>query len=128
MAADINGTQRPTPVLRKEVVETDTWGEVVVCQLLASARVGLTANDSEAEPEETEAQRKQRLARDYALFLAELLARSVTDKQGGPMYSAAEWDIWNGGDAAGDSLKLANKALALNGYRTLEGVDAAKNG
>lgn len=119
-------TPRPSPNLRKEVVETATWGELVVRQLLASARIGLTANDKDAEPDETEAQRKQRLGNNYALFLAELMARAVTDKAGEPMYSADDWDAWNA-TAGDDCLKLCNKALALNGYRTLDGEDVAKN-
>jgi hypothetical protein len=119
-------TARPSPTLRKEVVETSQWGELVVCQLMASARMGLTANDEDAATEETEPLRKQRVGRNYAIFLSELMARAVTAKDGVPMYSAADWDAWNviAGD---DCLKLANKALALNGYRTLDGEDVAKN-
>lgn len=119
-------TQRPAPVLRKEVVETAQWGELVVCQLMASARMGLTAHDEKAEAEEADAARTQRVGRNYAIFLSELMARAVTAKDGVPMYSASDWDAWNviAGD---DCLKLVNKALALNGYRTLDGEDVAKN-
>lgn len=117
---------KPPPVLRKEVVETAQWGELVVCQLMASARIGLAANDEEAGLEESEVERKQRLGRNFAKFLAELMARAVTDKEGEPMYSPDDWDAWNA-IAGDDSLKLCNKALALNGYRTLDGEDVPKN-
>jgi len=122
----MSDTPRPPPTLRKEVVETAQWGELVVCQLMASARMGLTSNDEVAAPEETEPLRKQRVGRNYAIFLAELMARAVTSKDGQPMYSASDWDAWNviAGD---DCLKLVNKALAINGYRTLDGEDVAKN-
>ena len=119
-------TQRPPPVLRKEVVPTSQWGELIVRQLLASDRVALSMNDAEGPQDETDAQRRQRISRNYALFLAELMACAVVGKDGEPMYSAADWDAWNSTQGE-DCLALANKALAINGYRTLGGEDVAKN-
>ncbi len=123
----MSDTQRPPPVLRKEVVETSQWGELVVRQLLASDRVALSATEADVPAEETDTQRRQRVSRNYALFLSELMACAVTDKAGEPMYSATDWDAWNATQGQ-DCLALANKALAINGYRTLEGEDVAKNG
>jgi hypothetical protein len=117
---------RKAPVLRKEVVETQTWGELIVTGLLASERVGLNAHQRDPEADETETQRRQRMGTEYALFLANLMARAVLGKDNQPMYSAADWDAWNA-LAQDDCLKLVNKALELNGYRTLDGEDVPKN-
>jgi hypothetical protein len=43
-----NETKRPTPVLRKEAIETATWGTLVVTCLLNSER--LEMGDADAEP------------------------------------------------------------------------------
>jgi hypothetical protein len=117
---------RPAPVLRKEVVATDTWGEVVVCQLLASARVVLSLRSDPPEGE-TEQQRRRRTTQEYAVFLSELMALAILDpKTQKPIYTAEEWDMWNATNGD-ECLMLCNKALGMNGYRLLSGEDVPKN-
>lgn len=122
-------TPRPSPVLRKEVVVTEKWGELVVRQLMTSERIVLGSRNAPEPAEgaaETEADKFIRTRRDYALFLADVMALAVTDKQGAAMYSASDWDIFTVTDGQ-DCLLLLNKALSLNGFKTLGGEDVAKN-
>ena len=122
-------TSRALPVLRKEVIETETWGELCICQLLASAKVALLAvNDNrDAPPGETELQAKARRFSNQALFYAGLLARSVVDpKTQLPVYTAEQWDAWSATHDV-ECLKVIDKACELNGFHKLSGEDVSKN-
>jgi hypothetical protein len=124
-----NDTPRPTATLRKEVVPTSTWGEVVVRALKGSERLQL--NEVPEVEGEQPAERKNRIGR---LFSSRLLAVAVTDKTGLALYSADDWDIWLG--THGDELQpVFEKALALSGYdklirkgEELVSEEAQKNG
>lgn len=126
-------TPRPAPVLRKEVVTTSTWGDLVVRQVMASCLVGWSAGQEDAEDGETDAQRTRRTARNNVRWCNELMAVAVIAQDGEPMYSPDDWDAWSA-IAGAESLKLLNAALRINGFKTLgdgggdEGEDAAKNG
>lgn len=125
-------TPRRKPIRRKEVVETATWGEVVVQQLLLTDKLAISAMAPSAPETETDMEARVRNIRALGKEIAELLALSVTDKEGEPMFDSIEWEIWGstvGDEALGtDLLALTNKARAMNGYRPLDGEDVAKNG
>lgn len=122
-------TRRPPAVLRKEVVPTKTWGDVVVRALRLSERLAV-GDVPEIEGEAAEA-RSRRIGR---LFSARLLAEAVADKHGAALYSADEWDIWLGTHAP-ELAPVIDKALQLGGFDGLrtqvseaDGSNAAKNG
>lgn len=126
-------TRRPAAVLRKEVVPTDTWGEVVVRALRLSER--LAVGDVPEVDGETVDARSRRIGR---VFSSRLLAAAVTDKAGAALYAADEWDIWLG-THAGELAPVIDKALMLGGFDGLrikmaadgappDGSDPAKNG
>jgi len=133
---DPTATRRPKPILRKEVVETVTWGEVVVRQLTMSQRLMLDVPDAESIKHrngESDLEHRQRTRRHWAEFENDLLAEAVIAKgeEVDPLYSADEWDVWwatPDDQVAKDVAAVSNKARALNGFRTLDGEDAAKNG
>jgi hypothetical protein len=140
-------TARRKPILRKEVVETKTWGEVVVRQFLGTDRMEISAVYTPAGDAslsaETEQQTRARLRVEYDRMLNAVLAKAVTAPgSDDPLYSADEWDAWQvqiGTDDADttqiqvDLLKVTQKALGMNGYRLLPvgdepvGEDVAKN-
>ena len=140
-------TPRRKPILRKEVVETKTWGEVVVRQFLGTDRMEISAcytpEDDPSLAGDTQQQVRARLRVEYDRMINAVLAKAVTapgsDDQ---LYSADEWDAWQvqiGTDDAdttqiqADLLKVTQKALGMNGYRLLPvgdepvGEDVAKN-
>jgi hypothetical protein len=125
---------RPKPILRKEVVDTPTFGELCVKQILAEDRITLQVRE-EAPKDETELDRKKRENRDYVAFLSELMGLCIVDpKEDEQAYSVDDWKVWHSTgnsdqqpSVAEDVLTLTNKALAMNGYRTLGGEDVAKN-
>jgi hypothetical protein len=100
------------PILRKEVVATTALGEVVVCALRLSQRLALgratSAEDAQAAAD---------------LFCARLLAASVTDKTGKPLFSEEQWDIF-GAEHTADTNALVDVAMRLGGFAG----DASKNG
>lgn len=141
-------TPRRKPILRKEVVETKTWGEVVVRQFLGTDRMEISAvytpSDDPSIASETEQQTRARLRVEYDRMINAVLAKAVVQKGADeePLYSAEEWDAWQvqiGTDEAdttqiqADLLKVTQKALGMNGYRLLPvgdekvGEDVAKN-
>jgi hypothetical protein len=130
-------TRRPKPILRKEVVETATWGEVVVRQLMLSQTMALDVPSAESvQPRdgESDEDHRRRLRVDWARFEAQLLSLAVIPKGEGevdPLYSQDEWETWyvdNNPQVGVDIRAVSNKARAMNGFRTLDGEDAAKNG
>jgi hypothetical protein len=143
----MSDTPRRKPILRKEVVETTTWGEVVVRQFLGTDRMEISAvytpvGDASIAGE-TEQQLRARLRVEYDRMLNAVLAKAVL-QQGtdDPLYSADEWDAWqvqigtsddDTQQIQADLMKVTQKALGLNGYRLLPvgdepvGEDVAKN-
>ena len=140
-------TPRRKPILRKEVVETKTWGEVVVRQFLGTDRMEISAvytpvGDASLAGE-TEQQLRARLRVEYDRMLNAVLAKAVTAPgSDDALYSADEWDAWQVQIGTSDEdttqiqvdlLKVTQKALGLNGYRLLPigeeqiGEDVAKN-
>ena len=125
---------RPKPILRKEVVETPTFGELCVKQILAEDRITLQVRE-EAPKDETDLDRRKRENREYVAFLSELMGLSIVDpKEDEQAYTVEDWKVWHSTgnseqqpSVADDVLTLTNKALAMNGYRTLGGEDVAKN-
>ena len=140
-------TPRRKPVLRKEVVETKTWGDVVVRQFMGTDRMEISAvytpTDDPSLANETEQQRRARLRVEYDRMINAVLEKSVTAPGSDEsLYSYEEWDAWQvqtGNDEADgkqiqeDLLKVTQKALGMNGYRLLPvgdepvGEDVAKN-
>lgn len=133
---------RKKPVLRKERVETDSWGAIIVRQFNTTARMECSAaftpppdpKDEQALTAalaETELSKRARARAEYSLFLAMVLERAVIGLESDePLYTAEEWDAWGvqeGEAINADVLKVTDKALAMNGYRTLSGEDVAKN-
>jgi len=138
---------RRKPILRKEVIETKTWGEVVVRQFLGTDRMAISAvytpADSPSIAEETEQETRARLRVEYDRMINAVLEKAVTAPgSDDPLYSAEEWDAWqvqigaNDQDTAQiqqDLLAVTQKALGMNGYRLLPvaneevGEDVAKN-
>lgn len=121
-AATPDAPPRRMPVLRKERLDTVAFGPLVVRQLLLSQRIALTTGN-DIPTSETDAQRRRRTSVEYAHFLNQLLAEAVvlpgTDPAQ-PAYSADDWDIWGADEtAAADFMRVLNRALALNGYRTV---------
>lgn len=100
------------PILRKEVVNTAGLGEVVVCALRLSQRLALgratASGDGQAAAD---------------LFCARLLAASVTSKDGKPLFTEDEWDIF-GATNTEDTNALVDVAMRLAGFTGAE----AKNG
>lgn len=129
----------PKPILRKEVVETQTWGELCVKQILLEDRITLQVREKPPE-DETELDRSKRFNREYTAFLSELLALCVVDRNTDePPYTVHDWKVWlstNDSDqqpaVQADLMKLTNKSLAMNNYKVLGGdgeavEDVAKN-
>jgi hypothetical protein len=142
-------TPRRKPILRKEVVETKTWGEVVVRQFLGTDRMEISAvytpTDDPSLGNETEQEKRARMRVEYDRMINKVLEKAVIAKgadEDDPLYSAHEWDAWqvqtgnNDEDTKqiqDDLLKVTQKALGMNGYRLLPvgddevGEDVAKN-
>jgi hypothetical protein len=148
-----NETKRPTPVLRKEAIQTETWGTLVVTCLLNSERLEMGDPDVEpapaaaaptaeppadaeisvgadgevivGQPAATAVDEPRRLRRNAYRFGAKLLAASVRDTAGAVMYSADEWDIWLGTHAV-ELRPIFDAAMRINGYDLGEG-GATKN-
>jgi hypothetical protein len=138
---------RRKPILRKEVVETKTWGEVVVRQFLGTDKMEISAAftpvDDASLVGETDVQRRVRYSVEYDRMLCAVLQKSVTAKGSDePLYDFDEWNAWQvqiGNDDAdtvqisADLMKLTQKALGMNGYKLLPaagekvGEDVAKN-
>lgn len=138
---------RRKPILRKEVVETKTWGEVVVRQFLGTDRMAISAVYTPADhasiADETEQQTRARLRVEYDRMINAVLEKAVTAPgRDDPLYSADEWDAWqvqigtsdeDTTQIQADLLKVTQKALGMNGYRLLPvgdapvGEDVAKN-
>lgn len=122
---------KPKPVERKEVVETSLWGEVVVRRLMLTDRLSIsvpTPDSVKQRTDESEAEHRKRNDREYGTFLVELAALAVTDKEGEPLYTAPEWSLWATDEkAAADTTKVIDRALAINGFRTLTQEDVPKN-
>jgi hypothetical protein len=129
-------TDRKKPVLRKEVVETASWGDVVVRQLTMSQRLQLNVPTDESVKQrdgESEAEHQLRLRADWAAFQNKLLELSVGEpgeNDMDPLFTAHEWDIFQGDPSdqiVADAMKVADKARAMNGFRLTNGEDPAKN-
>jgi hypothetical protein len=125
---------RPKPILRKEVVPTPTFGDLCVKQILAEDRITLQVRE-EPPKDESDLDRRKRENREYVAFLSELMAMSIVEpKEDEQAYSVDDWKVWHSTgnseqqpSVSEDVLTLTNKALAMNGYRTLGGEDVAKN-
>lgn len=125
---------RPKPILRKEVVETATFDALCVKQILAEDRITLSVRE-DPPADETELDKRKRENREYVAFLSELMGLCIVDRITDEVaYTADEWKIWHSTansdqqpSVAEDVLTLTNKALAINGYKTLGGEDVAKN-
>lgn len=104
--------ERKAPVLRKEVVEVPSLGEVVVRMLRLSERLSL----GRAVTEVREGVRSE----DF--FIPRLLAATVADQAGKPVYTVDEWDIF-AAEHPDDASLLSDAALRLGGF----GGTAAKN-
>jgi len=140
-------TPRRKPILRKEVVETKTWGEVVVRQFLGTDRMAISAvytpADDASLASETEQQARARLRVEYDRMINAVLEKAVTAPgSDDPLYDADEWDAWqvqigtsedDTKQIQADLLAVTQKALGMNGYRLLPvgdapvGEDVAKN-
>jgi hypothetical protein len=140
-------TVRRKPILRKEVVETKTWGEVVVRQFLGTDRMEISAVYTPAGDasiaNETDQQLRARMRVEYDRMINAVLAKAVTAVGSDePLFSADDWDAWqvqtgnneeDGKQIQVDLLKVTQKALGMNGYRLLPvgdekvGEDVAKN-
>lgn len=106
------------PVLPKETVDVPALGgEVVVCGLLLSDRLALSALQADlATPPEgaSEADAEQAQRRAGAQIVFHTLARCVVLADDKPLYSPAEWDHF--GAAHPEAvLGLYRKARALSG-------------
>jgi hypothetical protein len=140
-------TPRRKPILRKEVVQTKTWGEVVVRQFMGTDRMEISAvytpSDDPAIANESEQQQRARLRVEYDRMINAVLEKSVTAPGSDEsLYTADEWDAWQvqiGNDDDDtkqiqiDLMAVTQKALGMNGYRLLPvgdepvGEDVAKN-
>jgi hypothetical protein len=138
---------RRKPILRKEVVPTKTWGDVVVRQFTGTVRMGISAvftpSDNPALASESEQETRARQRVEYDRMINAVLENAVTAPgSDDPLYSADEWDAWqvqtgNSDEETkliGDDLMaVTQKALGMNGYRLLPqgeesiGEDVAKN-
>jgi hypothetical protein len=143
----MSDTPRRKPILRKEVIETKTWGEVVVRQFLGTDRMEISAvytpSDDPALANETEQQQRARLRVEYDRMINAVLEKAVTAPGSDEsLYSAEEWDAWQVQVGTSDEdtqqiqtdlLAVTQKALGMNGYRLLPvgdspvGEDVAKN-
>ena len=95
-------TRPPAPMLQKETVATQALGEVIVCGLRLSQRIALgrsTAKGGEGGD----------------LFAARLLAASVVAKDGKPLFTEDEWDIF-GAQHVADADALVAVAMRLAGF------------
>lgn len=125
---------RPKPILRKEVVDTPTFGELCVKQILAEDRITLQVR-ADPPKDEADLDRRKRENREYVAFLAELMGMAIVDpKTDDPAYTVDDWKVWHSTSdsaqypsVAQDVLTLTDKALSMNGFRTLSGEDVAKN-
>lgn len=96
----------PAPTLPKETVTLEGVGDVIVRGLLLSDRLQLFGSN-----------------KDGRLRLSDLLAKTVTDAKGEPIWDAEQWEVFG----------AANFKAALDVYqvaRRLSGLDAeiaAKN-
>lgn len=100
----INKANVPPPVLPKQVVDVpELGGEVIVRGLLLSDRV-----------------RIMNKARDGGVMVTDLLACTVVDADGQPVYSAKEWEEF-GASNFNRSLELFKVS------RSLSGLDAEVN-
>jgi hypothetical protein len=119
-----NPTQRPEPTVRKEVVPTTTWGDLVVRCMSLSQRLGIT--DVPEIEGESAAERSRRVGK---LFTSRLMAEAVIGTDGATMYDAEGWDVWLGTENK-QLEPVVKKAMALNNFN-LGGdaaEDTAKNG
>jgi hypothetical protein len=98
----------PPPTLRKEVVNTEALGEVVVCALKLSQRLALSRATGDGNSQ---------AAAD--LFCARLLAATVTDKAGKALYTEEQWDIF-GAEHTPDTNALVDVAMRLGGFARAE--------
>lgn len=105
-----NPTQRPEPTRRKERVATATFGDLVVCGMTLSERLGVT--DVAAIDGESAADRSRRVGK---LFTSRLLAATVRDLDGAEVYDAEGWDLFLGSHAA-ELDPLVDKALRINNF------------
>jgi hypothetical protein len=140
-------TPRRKPILRKEVVETKTWGEVVVRQFMGTDRMEISAvytpADDPSLANETAQQQRARLRVEYDRMINAVLEKSVTRPgEDESLYTAEEWDAWQVQIGTSDDdtrqiqvdlMAVTQKALGMNGYRLLPvgdepvGEDVAKN-
>jgi hypothetical protein len=143
----VSDTPRRKPILRKEVVETKTWGEVVVRQFMGTDRMEISAvytpSDDPSLANETEQQQRARLRVEYDRMINAVLEKAVTAPGSDEsLYSAEEWDAWQVQIGTSDDdtrqiqvdlMAVTQKALGMNGYRLLPvgdapvGEDVAKN-
>lgn len=114
-------TKRPDPVVRKQVIATETWGDLVVWKMKLSERLMIT--DIPAIDGEQAEERSRRVGR---LFTSRLLAATVHGKDGALLYTADEWDVWLG-DVADELVPVVKAASQINGFDVTSG-DEAKNG
>jgi hypothetical protein len=103
------------PVLPKEAVQVDAiGGEVVVCGLLMSAQMAITAQIMQAsEPRDGETEEAAKI-RARAQRIALTLAPCVLADDGKPLWTAAEWDVF-GNRHPQAALDLFHLAQRLNG-------------
>ncbi len=104
---------QPPPDLPFEDVEVPVLGGVRVRGLTLSQRMAFRARAGKQAADDAQA---------FAA-IPELLAMSVVDAQGNPVYSAARWDTYGATHEAA-ALDLFNAAMRVSG---LSGGDAKKN-
>ena len=103
MAATVKRADIKRPVLPKEVVRVDSMGgEVIVRGLLFSERMALFAQAGEGA--------------QVMAYVPRLLALTVLDADGKPIFSEDEWEIFGMGQEA-EMLTLMGTALRLSGLQ-----------
>jgi hypothetical protein len=120
----ISKHEAPQPALPKEAVEfPPVGGEVIVRGLMLSERLWLeNMRRRRAQPGEGE-DAEDAQARAGAEFVPRVLAMTVIDAGGAPIYTEQQWSIFGGQDIGGAML-LFNVAMRLSGYDV---ASAAKN-
>lgn len=110
--AVVNRKALATPALPKETVPVEAFGgDVVVCGLLLTQRLALQARirhlnvGAEVDPS----------VDPTIAIVPEMLAQTVVDDEGKPVFDAAQWQTFGAVHQA-QALQLFNTAMRLSGF------------
>jgi len=119
MSGVVNRGSVPAPTLPKETVTVEALGgEVVVCGMLLTQRLAIQARMRQLRASAVEGG-----ADPTMTVVPEVLALSVIDDEGHPVYTTQQWEVF-GGQQQGQALGLFNAAMRLSGF---DGKASEKN-